>query len=74
MTAKRKTGESDFEWSLRHSLKLQEKYEGKWVAILDEEIIGVGETAKEAYESAKKEKPDRKPLLTQIPTKELLVL
>ncbi len=74
MTVKSKAARGDFEWSLRYSLELQEKYEGKWVAILDEKVIGVGETAEKAYESAREKKPDRKPLLTQIPTKELLVL
>lgn len=64
----------DFLWTVRNSLEIQKKYEGKWVAIIGEKIVSSGKDAKEAYEIAKKGFPNNEPLLEFIPKKELLVL
>lgn len=59
----------DFLWTVRNSLQIQNKYEGKWVAIIGEKIISSGKDAKEAYETAKIEFPENEPLLEFIPKK-----
>ncbi|MCG3130960.1 MAG: hypothetical protein FLDDKLPJ_01734 [Phycisphaerae bacterium] len=43
---------SDFAWLTEHERELFERYRGKWVAIWQERVIGVGETATEAAEQA----------------------
>jgi hypothetical protein len=42
----------DFAWLTEHSQEIFEKYAGKWIAVLDGEVVGVGETATEAAEQA----------------------
>lgn len=64
----------DFVWTVKNSIELQEKYEGRWIAIINKKVVGVGKDAKEAYSNAKKNVPKREPLLNFIPKKELLVL
>ena len=46
------------------------KYKGKWVALEDDEVtvVGVGNTAKEAWEKARKKGHDN-PILTNVPKK-----
>ena len=46
------------------------KYKGKWVALKDDEItvVGVGNTAQEAWEKARKKGYDD-PILTNVPKK-----
>lgn len=51
-----------------------QKYKGKHVAIWKRSIIGYGNTAKRAYEMAKKGHPDSEPTLAFIPEKEELIL
>ena len=62
-----------FEWYVSNPEKLQ-KYAGKHVAIVDDKIAGVGNTAKKAYDTAKKKYPKESPLLAYIPTGETLIL
>lgn len=62
-----------FRWYVSNPEKLR-KYAGKHVAIVDDKVIGVGDSAKEAYETAKRKSPKRTPLLAYIPTGETLVL
>lgn len=50
------------------------EYAGKWVAIVDEEVVASGDNAKVVYEEALKKFPDRLPLLAKIPKDEILVL
>lgn len=42
----------DFAWLTEHSREIYEKYPGKWIAVLNGEIIGVGDTATEAAKHA----------------------
>ena len=49
---------SDFAWLTEHSLEIYEKYAGKWIAVRDSEVVGVGATATEAAEQAKAKRPD----------------
>ncbi len=48
---------SGFAWLTEHSCKICEEYSGKWVAVLNGEIIGVGDTATEAARQAEQEHP-----------------
>lgn len=49
---------SDFAWLTENSLEIYEKYAGKWIAVRDGEVVGVGSTASEAAEKAKATRPD----------------
>jgi hypothetical protein len=49
---------TDFGWLVDHGQELFEKYRGKWIAVHNEEVIGVGETATEAAAAARKKQPD----------------
>jgi hypothetical protein len=46
-----------------------ESYAGKWVAIVEESILGVGDTAQEALEVAR-QKTDKTPFLIKVPRKD----
>ena len=48
---------SDFAWLTEHSRKMCEEYSGKWVAVLNGEIIGIGDTATEAARQAELQHP-----------------
>lgn len=47
----------DFAWLTEHSREIYEKYSGKWIAVLDGQIIGVGDSATEAARRAEAEHP-----------------
>ena len=64
----------DFSWLNKNIIKLQKKYAGKWIAVVNKKIAGVGKTAREAYNRAVKKYPFRKPLLGVVPTGECLIL
>ncbi len=63
----------DFTWYVEHSKTLR-RYAGKHVAVVDDRIVGVGKSAKEAYDQAKREQPKKSPLLVYVPKGETLVL
>lgn len=65
--------DEDFLWFVEHP-EAFEKYRGKHVAIWKKGVIGHGESAKQAYEMAKKRYPKSEPTLTFIPTEEELIL
>ena len=44
--------DADFTWLTEHSVEIYEKYAGKWIAVRDEKIVGVSETATEAARQA----------------------
>jgi hypothetical protein len=46
--------QNDFNWLVDHGAELHEKYAGKWIAVYDEQVVGVGDTAVEAAEQARK--------------------
>lgn len=43
----------DFAWLIEHGPDLFRKYAGKWIAVRDGEVIGVGSTAPQAAELAR---------------------
>ena len=50
------------------------KYRGMHVAIWNRQVIGYGETAKEAYEEAKERYPESDPMLAYISENEAIIL
>lgn len=69
----KETLDEDFIWYVKSPKEL-EGYKGKHVAIWKRKIIGFGDSAKEAYDRAKKEYPGSNPTLTFIPEEEELIL
>jgi hypothetical protein len=64
----------DFNWLVKNMIRFQPKHAGKWVAVVNKKIAGIGKTAVEAYKKAKITSPQNEPLLDVVPTKECLVL
>ncbi len=60
----------EFEFFLRADLS---KYEGKYIAIVEDKVIASGANAKEVLDEARK-KTGKMPTLAKIPKEELLVL
>jgi hypothetical protein len=50
--------ERDFAWLNEHSPDLVREYAGKWVAVAEGRVVGVGDTATEAAEQARNEIPE----------------
>lgn len=50
--------DADFAWLAEHNIEHFDQYRGKWIAVADEEIVGVGDTAPEAAEIARSKVPD----------------
>jgi len=50
--------ESDFGWLVEHGPELFRQYAGKWIAVRDGRVIGVGDTAPECVEQAETVAPD----------------
>ncbi len=61
------------EFLLRNSQELSEKYAGKYIAIVDEEIAAVGGSEPEVFELAKKKHPDKEVYISYVPTDEEMV-
>jgi len=49
---------ADFLWLSEHGIELFDKYAGKWIAVRDGSVIGVGDTATEAVGQAEQKTPD----------------
>jgi hypothetical protein len=56
----------DFAWLTEHSRENYEKYAGRWIAVLDGEVVGVGETAVEAANQAEREHPSGDYILEKV--------
>lgn len=61
----------EFEFYLKADLS---KYEGEYVAIVDDKVVAFGDNAKEVLDEAKKKFPNKKPMLAKIPTEDTLIL
>jgi len=67
----------EHEWFAEHSAELAEKYPGKYIAIVNEEIAAIGDEPKKVDEEARKKYPESIPLVVYLPKKselELLIL
>jgi len=49
---------TDFNWLIENGPDLFKKFRGKWIAVLNKQVIGVGDTATEAADQARKTAPD----------------
>ena len=50
-----------------------EKYPGKYLAIVDKEVVGISSSSHEAYKKGKAKYPDKKVHISYIPTDEEVV-
>lgn len=57
---------TDFNWLVEHGPELFRKYRGKWIAVHDQEVIGVGGTAASAADDARKKYPDTEFILEAV--------
>ncbi len=57
----------------KHSQDLSKKYPGKYVAIVDEKVVGISSSSHEAFKKAKAKYPDKKVHITYLPTDEEMV-
>lgn len=60
----------DDEWITEHFEELVDKYEGKWIAIVNGKIVATGKSAVEVEEVAMKDNPEKLPSVILIPQKE----
>ena len=50
--------DDDFKWLVEHGVELFREYAGKWIAVRDGEVIGVGDTATEAAAQGREKAED----------------
>lgn len=50
-----------------------DKYKGEWVAICDDKIVSHGEDVKEVFKIAKEKFPNKKPLLSKVPSEATMI-
>ncbi len=50
------------------------EYMGKWVALVDNEIVSTGDSGKEVFMEARKRHPDREPFIMKVPRNEVMLL
>ena len=41
----KKTETKDFLWLNQHTPELQDRYAGKWIAVINQEVVGSGDSA-----------------------------
>ncbi|MEW5768276.1 MAG: DUF5678 domain-containing protein [bacterium] len=58
---------------LRHSQEFSEKYPGKYIAIIKNELVAIGSSNIEVYKKAKEQYPDEEVSITYVPTDEEMV-
>ena len=49
-------------------------YAGKWVCVIDNEIVAKGNNAKNVYDTCKKKHPEKIPLVMKVPTTGVMLL
>ena len=50
------------------------RFEGKWIAIVNQKIVKSGDDAKKLFEEVKKERPKDIIMIVKIPPKKILIL
>jgi hypothetical protein len=63
--------EYEYVMSIGHELG---QHLGQWIAVVGEEIVATGDTAKEVYEKAKEKYPDKEPFIMKIPKETVMLL
>jgi peptidyl-tRNA hydrolase len=64
---------SEYEYVLSIGDKLGE-YVDEWIAVVDNQIVARGKSAKEVYEKAKKYDSSKMPFIMRVPTSKVMVL
>jgi hypothetical protein len=57
-------------WVVEHFSELVEKYAGKYVAVVNETLVAVGDTGKEVEQKAREFEPHKIPSVLRIPREE----
>ena len=57
-------------WVVEHFSELVTKYAGKYVAVVNETLVTVGESAKEVEDKALQAAPDKMPSVLRVPHEE----
>jgi len=50
-----------------------DNYTGEWVAICDNKVVAHGKNVKEVFEESRKKCPNKKPLLSKVPSEETMI-
>jgi hypothetical protein len=64
----------EFAFYVADAEKINRKYGGKHIAIVDDKVVASGSDPKEVWERAKKKCPNRQPVLAFVPKEDTLVL
>ncbi len=59
--------------AIMSTLNLAE-YIGKWIALVDSEIVSIGDNGKSVFLEARKKYPDREPFIMKVPRNEIMLL
>jgi hypothetical protein len=62
--------EKDNLWIVEHFSELVDKYAGKYVAVVNEALVAVGDSGKEVEDKARKIEPRKIPSVLRIPREE----
>jgi hypothetical protein len=65
--------ESEFEFVLSMGDKLGD-YVHQWIAVVDDELVANGQNAKEVYNKAKEQYPNKTPFIMKVPADEVMLL
>jgi len=50
------------------------KYVGKWIAVVDKDIVASGNFGKEVFREAKRRYPDKEPLIMKVPSSMVMLM
>ena len=50
------------------------KYVGKWIALVDSEIVSIGESGKTVFSEAKAKHPSKEPFIMKVPKHEVMLM
>ena len=62
--------EKDDQWIVEHFSELVDKYSGKFIAVVNESLIAVGDTGSEVEAKAREVEPNKIPSVLRIPREE----
>jgi hypothetical protein len=57
-------------WIVEHFSELVDKYAGKYVAVVNEALVAVGDSGKEVEDKARKIEPRKMPSVLRVPREE----
>ena len=60
-----------YEFYINHDLA---EYSGRWIAIVDEEVVASGDNARVVLDEAVRKRPGSQPALARVPKDEVLIL